>query len=71
MSDNLLSHCQSLYLFSTNSQSWENHSDLVALSDSMNGKMTGFHTSPLIGRESRCPDALLGRKNKVKNVDLM
>lgn len=56
--NNLLSLCESLQLFSTNSQSWHMRLDLTAPSDSTNGKMTESSASPLTGEErqmSRCP----------------
>lgn len=51
--NNFLSLCESLHLFSTNSQSWHEHLDFMAPSESMKGKMTESSASPLTGEESK------------------
>lgn len=48
-----MSFCESLHLFSTNSQSWRECLDFMAPSESMKGKMTENSAPPLTGRESK------------------
>lgn len=68
--NNLLSLCESLHLFSTNSQSWHEHLDFMAPSDSINGKKPENSASPLTGEESQVSRCTALRKNKVKKDDL-